>query len=126
MSARAALRSVAVRFPNSIRTNDYYRANYPSLVADMESKTLATPWVVEGGSSAARLFDEAMTPYLADPFRGTRERRVLGPGETVSALELHAARDALAAAKLAPEDVDLLIVSSFLPEHLGVGDAAFL
>ncbi len=64
--------------------------------------------------------------YLDDPFRGSVERRILAPGETALSLEARAARNALAAAAMAPGDVDLIIVSSFQPDQLGVGNAAFL
>jgi 3-oxoacyl-[acyl-carrier-protein] synthase-3 len=67
-----------------------------------------------------------MMPYLSDPFRGTIERRVLGRGESSLTLEERAARDALDAAKLTPDDVDLMLVSSVWPEQIGFGNAAFL
>jgi 3-oxoacyl-[acyl-carrier-protein] synthase-3 len=41
-------------------------------------------------------------------------------------LEYEAARRALDAAKLTPHDIDLLMVSSFLPDQPGVGNAAYL
>jgi 3-oxoacyl-[acyl-carrier-protein] synthase-3 len=41
-------------------------------------------------------------------------------------LEVKVARDALAAAGMGVGDVDLIIVSSFLPDQLGVGNAPFL
>jgi 3-oxoacyl-[acyl-carrier-protein] synthase-3 len=49
--------------------------------------------------------------YKEDPklFTGYKERRVLGPGETLTSLMVEAASNALAAARLAPADVDLLL-----------------
>jgi 3-oxoacyl-[acyl-carrier-protein] synthase-3 len=67
-----------------------------------------------------------MEPYLADPFRGARERRWLGEGERPSSLEEAAAREALDRAGLSPEDVDLAIVSSFFPDRWDTGNAAAL
>ncbi len=43
---------------------------------------------------------------------GIRERRVAAPAEQTSDLALHAAREALAAARIAPADVDLIIVAT--------------
>jgi 3-oxoacyl-[acyl-carrier-protein] synthase-3 len=67
-----------------------------------------------------------MAPFMSDLFRGTVERRVLGPGETLRALELRAAREALAAAAMAPTDVDLMMCTALVPTSVGVGDAAYL
>jgi len=119
------LRSLALSFPRTIRTNDYYRQNYPELVAQSEQKSLATLFSLpEFGPSNE--FDLEMQPYLSDPFRGTVERRVLGLGETSLTLEHSAAKDALDAAELSPEDIDLMLVASMLPEQIGIGNATFL
>jgi len=48
---------------------------------------------------------------------GIRERHVVGPGETTSSLALEAGRRALAAAKLAPEELDVVIVTTVTPDH---------
>ncbi|MFC4943050.1 3-oxoacyl-ACP synthase III family protein [Pseudonocardia sp. GCM10023141] len=120
------IRSIAVEFPSVVRTNDYWRARYPDVLADAEQKTLAQVFNPTDPTAASADFDTEMRPYLADVFRGTVERRALGPGETTLLLEERAARKALDAAGLAPADVDLMICCSFLPEHLGLGDAAFL
>lgn len=119
------IRSLAVCFPSIIRTNDYYREKYPELIAQSEQKSLARMFSL-AGSTPSNEFDLEMVPYLSDPFRGTVERRVLGPGESSLTLEYRAARDALDAAKLSPDDVDLMLVTSIWPEQIGFGDAAFL
>src|SRR5260370_13363449 len=67
-----------------------------------------------------------MTPYLADPFRGTVERRVLDDRETALDLETRAARSALAAAGMAARDVDLAVVTSFPSTLPGIGNSALL
>lgn len=119
------LRSLAVRFPRAIRTNDHWRQRYPAVVADAEERTLARLWKPDG-DTAARPFDEAARPYLQDPFRGAVERRVCGDGEDSLTLEREAARAAVEAAGLDLEEVDLLIASSFRARHVGTGNAAFL
>lgn len=119
------IRSLSVSFPSVVRTNDYYKEKYPNLVAQAEKKSLARLFSpVE--SAPSNEFELEMMPYLQDPFRGTVERRVLGLGESSLTLEYKAAKDALLSAKFSPNDVDLLIVSSFLPEQIGFGNAAFL
>ncbi|MEA5601611.1 3-oxoacyl-ACP synthase III family protein [Nostoc sp. UHCC 0252] len=117
--------SLALSFPSIKRTKEYYRENYPELVAHAEQKNLAK-LMSQDNLPACNEFDSQMLPYLSDPFRGTVEKRILGPGESSLTLEYRAAKDALEAAKLSLDDVDLLIVGSFLPEHIGFGNAAFL
>lgn len=122
MTMSVGMRSLAIAHPSVVRTNDYYRQRYPEVVAEVESKALARLW--KGAEQAAQnLFSAEMQRYLDDPFRGAVERRVLGPGETALSLETRAAQDALAAAGLRAEDIDLVIVSSFLPDQVGVGNA---
>ncbi len=47
---------------------------------------------------------------------GIRERRIAGPEENTSDMGVKAAQAALAAAKLAPADIDLLIVATVTPD----------
>ncbi|NEO80020.1 3-oxoacyl-[acyl-carrier-protein] synthase III C-terminal domain-containing protein [Moorena sp. SIO4G3] len=123
------MRSLAVHFPKTIKTNDYYKSNYPESVAKAEqsfwSKSLAAREKTEN-SEEVTLWREAIQPYLADPFRGTVERRVLGLGESTLTMEYAAACDALEAAQLSPAEIDLIIVSCIFPEQIVPGDAAFL
>jgi 3-oxoacyl-[acyl-carrier-protein] synthase III len=125
MHIPVGIKSIAVSFPRVIRTNDYYREKYPDLVAKSEEKTLARLMSLVN-TTPSNEFELEMQPYLKDPFRGTVQRRILGEGESSLTLEYNAARDALDAAKLSADDVDLIIVSSFLPDQLGFGNAAFL
>lgn len=117
--------SLALSFPNTIRTNDYYRNKYPELIAQSEQRSLAKLFSL-ADSTPSNEFDLEMMPYLSDPFRGTVERRVLAPGETSLTLEYKAAKDALDAAKLSPDDVDLMIVASLVGEQIIPGNAVFL
>jgi 3-oxoacyl-[acyl-carrier-protein] synthase-3 len=49
---------------------------------------------------------------------GIRERRVAAPAEQTSDLALHAAREALAAARIAAADVDAIIVATTTPDMI--------
>jgi 3-oxoacyl-[acyl-carrier-protein] synthase-3 len=118
--------AVAVSFPPTIRGNDYFRARYPELVREVEGRQTTSPWHTSDGSSATRAFDEAMRRFERDPFRGTVERRVMAPGERILTYEARAARAALRASGVGPRDVDLLLVGSFVPDQIGVGNAPFL
>ena len=72
------IRSLAVSLPREIRTNDYYRENYPKLVEEAEKLGLARIFVPEESTSnQVDIYTEEMLPYLSDPFRGSVERRVV-------------------------------------------------
>lgn len=117
--------SLALSFPSIRCTKDYYRENYPDLLATVEKKSLARLFSLSN-STPSNEYELEMMPYLKDPFRGTVERWILGPSESSLTLEYRAAKDAIEAAKLSANDVDLLLVASFLPEQIGFGNAAFL
>jgi 3-oxoacyl-[acyl-carrier-protein] synthase III len=125
MHCPVGIRSLAISLPSVVRTNSYYQEKYPELVKTAETKTLCRLMSLTE-STPSNDFELEMMPYLKDPFRGTVERRILGEGETALTLEYRAAKDALNGANLSPSDVDLIIVSSFLPDQLGFGNAAFL
>ncbi|MDI1479258.1 3-oxoacyl-ACP synthase III family protein [Polyangium sp. y55x31] len=122
----AGIRSLAVGFPKTVRTNDWFRERQPDVFAEFEKKTLAQVFHTRDSNPDSALFDAVMTSYLGDPFRGTRERRVLGPDESQLALESDVAVRAVRAAGLAMEDIDLMLVASFPSEGVGVGNAAYL
>ncbi len=128
MSETHGILSLALDFPAVVRTNDFWRRGYPEVLATFESRALARLWTPAEGDvdPATAAFDAEMAPYLGDPFRGAVERRVLGPGETVLQGEARAARRALDAAGLEPEEVGLLISAAFVPDQPGLGQAAFL
>src|SRR6516225_7563019 len=126
-SSRAAMRALAVAYPREIRTNDYFRSKYPEVVESAERRSLAKIWAPpDDAESRVDAFDAEMAPFLNDPFRGSSRRRVLSEGEGALTLELAAARAALAAGRVTPADVDLVIVGSFLPDTIGTGNAAYL
>lgn len=126
-STRGGMRSLAIAFPSVRRTNDHWREHHADVVQQAEQHTLARLW---GASDAPRreptAFEATMAPYLSDPFRGAVERRWRAPGETALSMELAAARGALDAAGLGVDDVDLVLVTSFVGDRFGVGNAAYL
>ncbi|MCA9624889.1 MAG: hypothetical protein KC731_37955, partial [Myxococcales bacterium] len=120
------LKSLAVTAPARVRTNDELRGRHPETVARAEQGTLSRVMNDEDGRAETSTFDAAMRPYLADPFRGVKERRVLAPGETSIDMEVDAGKVALELAGLAPKDVDQLISVGFLPHHVGIGNAVYV
>jgi 3-oxoacyl-[acyl-carrier-protein] synthase III len=122
----AEIKSLGVEVPRIVRTNDYWRERYPDLVQDVERQGRHKVWSPPPDASAPSLFLREMARYLGDPFRGTLERRVLEPGQTSLDLECAAARKALDAAGMGPRDIDLALCASFLGDHPGLGNGAFL
>lgn len=125
-SIAAEIQSLALEMPRIVRTNDYWRSRYPDLVRQMEERDRHKVWSAPKESPTSSLFLETMAPYLDDPFRGTHERRVLDEGQTILSLEAAAARRALEAANLGPNDIDITLCVSFLGDHAGLGNGAFL
>lgn len=119
------IKAVAYAVPEEVRGNDFWYERYPELVASAEERTLARVWA-RRDAEARNLFDETMEPFLGDLFRGAVERRILAEGETSLGLETLAARRALAAARWTPGEVDLLLLTSFIPDQAGPGNAAYL
>lgn len=119
------LSSLALSLPSVVRTNQHFRERHPQLLARAEGKGLARAFSPAAATEdqGEDLWTQELVPYLADPFRGTQRRFVLGPGESALTLERAAAAAALAAAGLGPRDIDLLIVSSLFPMDIGPGDA---
>ncbi|MGB7443482.1 MAG: 3-oxoacyl-[acyl-carrier-protein] synthase III C-terminal domain-containing protein [Coleofasciculaceae cyanobacterium] len=122
------IRALAVSFPSIIRTNDYWQQKFPELAAQTQSKRTRLPRTTTLTSDHQDLdiWSQEVAPYLSDPFRGNVERRVLAADESSFTLECRAVRDALAAAKLSPEQVELMIVASLFPEQMGPGHAVYL
>ena len=118
------LRSLALRFPSRVVTNSHWHEHHPDMVAQLEQSALNRTW--SPGDEPKSVFDATMRPYLADPFRGCKQRYWLADGESETKLEADAGRDALAAAGLDVSDVDYLMVGSFPPPQINVGNAAYV
>lgn len=114
-----------ISLPATVRNNDYYRKHYPKLITDSQNSALSAIWTPDN-SDELTFFEQAMTAYLADPFRGTVHRHVLAPDETIRAHEIAAATAALADSAIKPAQVDLLISVSMWPDQLGFGNGLWL
>jgi len=128
MNLPVGIRSIAVKFPRIVRTNDYWREKFPELVdrASPKRVRLERPAAFSTDASGIEIWSQEVKPYLADPFRGNVERRVLDLDESSLTLECDAAREAIAAAKLATEEIDLAIACSLCSDRIAPGSAAAL
>ncbi len=70
--------------------------------------------VVTNADLAARI--DTSDEWIAER-TGIRERRIAGEGETTSSLALEAARAALSDARLAPGDIDLIVLATATPDY---------
>ncbi len=77
-----------------------------------------------GSAAPERVLDNTELEQLVDTTddwivtrTGMRERRIVAPGEGASDLAAAAGRRALEQAKLAPEDVELIIIATFTPDR---------
>ncbi|MGD2184359.1 3-oxoacyl-[acyl-carrier-protein] synthase III C-terminal domain-containing protein [Lusitaniella coriacea] len=123
MNASIGIRSLSLTFPDSIRTNDYWRENFSDLLPKARKRQRSVATVVR---EDADIWSQAVAPYLRDPFRGARERRILQPEESGLALECRAAKEAIALAGLTTEAIDLALTTALFPDRLGPGHAAYL
>ncbi|MCC5635073.1 3-oxoacyl-ACP synthase [Nostoc sp. CHAB 5844] len=128
MNDSIGIRSLAVSFGSIIRTNEYWVQKFPELIQQEKPRRVRLSKSSETTSSrnVLDIWSQAVAPYLSDPFRGNVERRVVDTDESSLTLEYRAAKDALNAAQLSPQEVDLMIVASLFPEHVGHGNAVYL
>jgi 3-oxoacyl-[acyl-carrier-protein] synthase III len=121
---RAAIRSVAIRPGAERRTNSWYAERWHDVLEAARGRELSRMFQATEDPSEV---ERAMAPFLGDPFRGARVRWRLGPDETLLDLEIGAARDALSLAGVAPDEVDLVLCASWLPERfVAPGDAVYV
>ncbi|KIG14306.1 3-oxoacyl-[acyl-carrier-protein] synthase, KASIII [Enhygromyxa salina] len=132
MSARSinnpgTIASVGVAFPEDVRTNDWWEHHHPQLVAQHREALLAKVWADHTWPpTGASTYDQCIAPYLEDPFRGTVERRWMGPDDSAQSMELAAAKAAMDAGGFAGADIDLVLVNALRTDSHVIGDGAYL
>ncbi|PPS41249.1 3-oxoacyl-[acyl-carrier-protein] synthase III C-terminal domain-containing protein [Chroococcidiopsis sp. TS-821] len=118
------IRSLAISFPQTTRTNDYWLAKFPQL-GNQTQRQARLPQLTSS-ENGLDIWLQEVAPYLSDPFRGSVGRRVLASNESSLTLECRAAQAALSSAQLTADEVDLAIVASLFPDTVGPGLAALL
>jgi len=108
--------------PPDVRKNDWW----PDAVVEQWSRK-ATARVVRAESAAEsaasaseRAILKAMADIAADPFRGSRERRVMPEGMISSDMEQRAALEAMERAGVKTDEIDLLLTHTQVPDYLAV------
>lgn len=112
-------------------TNDYFGSRVEAHVTDPYKGR-------RGDDGTVRIAGLELTPgqhprtlaaiahAFADPYRGTRRRRMFPRDLRVSAAETEAAQKAIADAGLAAADIDAVLVQSFLPDELQPKNAGLI
>ncbi|MEO0969711.1 MAG: 3-oxoacyl-[acyl-carrier-protein] synthase III C-terminal domain-containing protein [Cyanobacteria bacterium J06639_18] len=128
MNNSVGIRSLAICFPEIIRTQDDWIEQFPELSNKFNRRKARRSEVTISSydNSELDIWSQEVIPYLSDPFRGNVENRVLDADQSSLTLEYQAGKEALEAAQLAPEEVELLIVASFDPGRIGHGNACYL
>ena len=128
MNHAKGMRSLAICFPETIRTQDDWLKQFPELGDKINQKKArrSRVAVLSSNNDELDIWSQEVRPYLSDPFRGNVEQRVLAFEESSLMLECRAGKEALEAAQLAPEQVELLMVASFDPGRIGHGNACYL
>lgn len=120
----AIIKGLGVWLPPRRRGNDHWPATFAPLAEHARRKDiLALERTADGASpKLAPEIAQAMSVHANDPFRGARFRHVIDDDMEVSDMEALAARAALDDAGVAPEEIDLLLVSSPVPDRLLPGN----
>lgn len=122
-STPIGIRSLAVSFPSVIRTNDYWQQKYPETVRQPRRNRRTRSTISSSQENGFDLWSQEVAPYLSDPFRGSVERRVVAEDESSLALQCQAATEALRAAKLEVEEVEVAILASLFADNLMMDNA---
>lgn len=110
---------LACELPAHVRTNDWWPESFVQALDARAARDIVCPEVrlARAETPRQRIQIQAMLPYLGDPFRGAKERRIADPGETSFDYALRAAEKALADAGVEPRDIDLVLLSSLPARH---------
>lgn len=117
---------IGIYLPEPIRKNDWWpRHVVDGWRAERKKTNLVRAERERGDPSTegARVTFLGMETWADDPFRGAVERRVMPPGMRSSDMEVLAAEDALRRAGISPQQVELLLLFSQLPDQLIISNA---
>lgn len=108
--------------PPAVRTNEDWPPDFVENLLRLEKKGVADPYRgITGGAASQQHFDpiisRQMARWAADPFRGSKERRVIGKDEKSSTYEIAAGKEALEKAGVDPSEVDLLLLHSMVSDE---------
>lgn len=124
--ANAGIYGIGVYLPDEVRTNDWWPESVRAQWGNKADGKLdrAASHEDEEQRAGSRLVLEAMSKYRGDPFKGSRERRIMPQGMLTSDMEVEAGKKALEKAGVDPGEIDVLLTYSTLPDYHMVANAA--
>lgn len=122
-AANVGVLGIGAFLPETIRTNDWWPKETVARwsAKALDSKERAAPSA--NVSAGMKLALDAMAEVADDPFQGSVERRVMAEDMMPSDMEAAACKEALSRANVAPGDIDFILTSSWVPDHLSVPNA---
>lgn len=125
MGTSVGIWGIGTYLPEEVRTNDWWPADVVARWRERVSGKLDRPadHSAELATEGGRLVLEAMAKLRDDPFKGSRERRVMPASMQTSDMELLAAKDAIARAGVDPASIDLVLSTTSVPDYLMVPNA---
>lgn len=116
---------IGAYLPEEVRTNDWWAERVRESWRERSSGKLDRPADHAGelATEGGKLVLEAMERYRDDPFKGSRERRVMPDGMRTSEMEIAAARQAIERAGVPREEIDFVLATTSLPDYLMVPNA---
>jgi 3-oxoacyl-[acyl-carrier-protein] synthase-3 len=118
--------SIGIHLPTEIRKNDWWPDEIQRKWQERANLTRPSHGADDAQTEGARRTLDAMRGFKDDPFKGSIERRIMPKGSNPSDMEVAAAEDALARAKISRDDIDLVMVYSQLPDFLIVPQAPLI
>jgi 3-oxoacyl-[acyl-carrier-protein] synthase III len=116
---------IGVHLPEDIRTNDWWPEHVVAKWRRTRSEVLVEGVPESCGDSARRVI-EASAALRDDPFQGCSSRRIASDETVASDMELEAARLALEESRIQPDQIDLLLCDSSVPDRLVTNNACLL
>lgn len=111
---------IGIYLPPEIRTNEYWTDESISKWGTRQGHRMTSGAEASDGPKTAgeHAVLEALTKQASDPFRGTRQRRVMAPTDCAVDLETRAAIEAIARAKITSNDIDVVMSFSLCPDYI--------
>ncbi|MBX3216668.1 MAG: hypothetical protein KF850_31830 [Labilithrix sp.] len=125
MSSSIGILGVGTYLPPEVRTNDWWPEHVVQRWQERATRRMdrMRSDLANAPSEAARKTMQAIIDLAADPFGGTRERRIMPAGMTAAEMETNAAREAIARAGIAKEEIDLVLSYTMIPDYINVPTA---
>jgi 3-oxoacyl-[acyl-carrier-protein] synthase III len=125
MTKSIGIHGVGTYLPPDVRTNDWWSEHVAKAWKEKAARRIErirAEFEREPGE-VARTTLEAIMAVGDDAFHGARERRVIPPDMKVWDMETAAAREAVARSGIPPEEIDVVLSYTMIPDFINVPSA---